>query len=145
MQVIHSLISAAKITCQDQKDFNNKTKNLRQDLTLNEYPQEFADSMIKPSRSNRPSDTTYQGTVIIQYVKGISEKFRCTGNRFNVRTIFNTKYTLRGTLMKTEPVTDAQQMKQCVYNIPRDCGKCYIGETSRPSEVHIKEHKYNLT
>jgi hypothetical protein len=24
-------------------------------------------------------------------------------------------------------------------------GRCYIGETRRPSEVHIKEHKYNLT
>jgi predicted GIY-YIG superfamily endonuclease len=36
-------------------------------------------------------------------------------------------------------------MKQCVYSIPCDCGKCYIGETSRPLEVRIKEHKYNLT
>jgi hypothetical protein len=26
-------------------------------------------------------------------------------NRFNVRTIFKIKHTLRGTLMKTEPVT----------------------------------------
>jgi hypothetical protein len=47
--------------------------------------------------------------------------------------------------MKTGPVTDAQQMKQCVYNIPCDCGWCYTGKTSRPLEVHIKEHKYNLT
>jgi hypothetical protein len=34
-------------------------------------------------------------------------------------------------------------MKQCVYNIPCDCHRCYIGETSRPLEVCIKEHKYN--
>jgi hypothetical protein len=32
-----------------------------------------------------------------------------------------------------------------MYNIPCDCGRCYIGETSRLLEVHIKEHKYNLT
>jgi predicted GIY-YIG superfamily endonuclease len=32
-----------------------------------------------------------------------------------------------------------------VYNIPCDGGRCYIGETSRPLEVRIKEHKYNLT
>jgi hypothetical protein len=43
--------------------------------------------------------------------------------------------------MKTGPVRDAQQKKQCVYSIPRDCGRCYIGETSRPLEVCIKEHK----
>jgi predicted GIY-YIG superfamily endonuclease len=47
--------------------------------------------------------------------------------------------------MKTGPVRDAQQMKQCVYSITCDCGRCYIGETDRPLEVRIKEHKYNLT
>jgi hypothetical protein len=31
------------------------------------------------------------------------------------------------------------------YNIPRDCGRCYIGETGRPMEVHIKDDRYNLT
>jgi predicted GIY-YIG superfamily endonuclease len=32
-----------------------------------------------------------------------------------------------------------------VYNIPCNCGRYYIGETSRPIEGRIKEHKYNLT
>jgi hypothetical protein len=53
--------------------------------------------------------------------------------------------TLRGTLRKTGPDREAQQEKQCVYNIPCDCGRCYIGETGRPLEVRIKEHKYNVT
>jgi predicted transcriptional regulator len=44
--------------------------------------------------------------------------------------------------MKTGSVRYTQQMKQCVYNIPCDCGRCYIDETSRPLEVRIKEHKY---
>jgi hypothetical protein len=48
--------------------------------------------------------------------------------------------------MKTGPVRDAQQTKQCKYNIPRDCGRYYyIVETSKPSEVHNKEHKYKVT
>jgi hypothetical protein len=42
-------------------------------------------------------------------------------------------------------ISDVQQMKQCVYSIPCDCGRCYIGETSRLLEVCVKEHKYNLT
>jgi hypothetical protein len=115
-------------------------KNIRQDLILNEYPQEFVTSIMKPLRSNRPSsETTYQGTVIIPYVKGISKKFRHTGNHFNVRAIFITKYKLLGTLMKTGPVIDTQQTKQHVYNIPCECGKA-----SRPLEECIKEHKHNL-
>jgi hypothetical protein len=36
-------------------------------------------------------------------------------------------------------------MKQCVYSIPCDCGRCYIGKTSRPLEVYFKEYWYNLT
>jgi predicted GIY-YIG superfamily endonuclease len=47
--------------------------------------------------------------------------------------------------MKTGPIRNAQQTKKCVYSIPCECGRCYIGETSRPLEVRIKEHKYNLT
>jgi hypothetical protein len=113
---------------------------------LNEYPKEVVNSIIKPRKSNRSSsDIIYQGTVIIPYTRGISENFRHIGNRFNVRTILKYNHTLHGTLMKTGPVRDAQQMKQRVYNIPCDCGRCYIGKTSRPLEVCIKEHKHNLT
>jgi hypothetical protein len=143
--VVHSLISPAKVIYQDQKDFSKEIKNMRHDLLLNEYPQEFVHSITKPSRSNHPSsDTIHQDTVIIPYVKGISEKFRRIGNSVNVRTIFKTKRTVRGTLMKTGPVRDAQQKKQCVYSISCDCGRCYIREISRPLEVCIKEHKHNL-
>jgi hypothetical protein len=112
---------------------------------LNVYPKEFVDSVTKPSVNRPTSDTVYQGTVAIMYVKGISEKFRRIGNRFSLRTIFKTKHTLRGTLMKTGPGRDAQLTKQCVYNIPCDYDRCCIGETCRPLEVCIKEHKYNLT
>jgi hypothetical protein len=72
-------------------------------------------------------------------------KFRHIGNRFSLRTIFKAKHTLRGTLMKTGPVRDAQEPKQWVCSIPVDCGRCYIGETRKPVEVRIKEHKYNPT
>jgi hypothetical protein len=126
-------------------DFNHEIKNIRHDLMLDEYPKECVASVMKPStRNHLSSDTTYQGTVIIPYVKGISEKLRCMGNRFNLRTIFKTKHILHGTLIKPGPIRDVQQMKQCVYSIPCDCCRSYIGETSRPSEVRIKEHKYNL-
>jgi hypothetical protein len=61
---------------------------------------------------------------------GISDNFKRTGNRFSVRTIFKIKRTLRGTLMKIEPIMEAKQMKQRVYNIACGCGRFYIGETS---------------
>jgi hypothetical protein len=85
---------------------------------LNGYPKEFVDFVMNPSTRNRPSsDTKYQGTVIIPYVKGTSEKFRRIGNRFNLRTISRLNLTLHAALMKTGPVIDAQQTKQCVADV----------------------------
>jgi hypothetical protein len=85
---------------------------------------------MKPSTRNRTSsETKYQDTLIIPYFKDISEKFGRIGNRFNLRTIFKTKHTFSGTLMKTGPVREAQQTKLCVYSISCDCARCYIGET----------------
>jgi predicted GIY-YIG superfamily endonuclease len=46
--------------------------------------------------------------------------------------------------MKTRPERDSQQTAQCVYSIPCECGRSYIGETARPLAVRLREHKQNL-
>jgi hypothetical protein len=81
--------------------------------------------------------------VVIPYVKDISDKFKRIGNRYT-RTIFKTKHTLRNTLMRTRPMSDPQLTAQCIYNIPCECGRSYVGETGRPLSVRIGEHKFNL-
>jgi predicted GIY-YIG superfamily endonuclease len=35
-------------------------------------------------------------------------------------------------------------MRQCIYSVPCECGRCYIGETGRPLVVRIREHMNNL-
>jgi predicted GIY-YIG superfamily endonuclease len=84
------------------------------------------------------------GCVYIPYVKGFSEKFKRIVNRFNVRTFFRTKHTLRNSLMKTRSKTDPQQTAECVYGIPCECGRSYIGETGRPLAMRLREHRHNL-
>jgi hypothetical protein len=37
------------------------------------------------------------------------------------------------------------QFSYSIYAGRSDCDRCYIGETSRPLKVRIKEHKYSLT
>jgi predicted GIY-YIG superfamily endonuclease len=39
---------------------------------------------------------------------------------------------------------DPQQIAQCIYSIPCECGRSYIGETGRPLGVRLREHRYNL-
>jgi hypothetical protein len=82
--------------------------------------------------------------VYIPYVKGVSEKFKRIGNRYNIRTIFKIKHKLRSSLMKTRPERDRQQTARCVYSIPCECGGSYIVETGRPLAVRLREHKHSL-
>jgi hypothetical protein len=78
-RVVHNFINRASVIYQNLKDFNSETKNIKQDLMLNEYPQHFIDSIVKPSRSNCTLGGTYHGMVLIPYVWGVSEKFKCLG------------------------------------------------------------------
>ena len=44
-----------------------------------------------------------------------------------------------------ETPKQTQESKNCMYNIPCECGKGYIGETSRPLHTRVNEHKRNTT
>jgi hypothetical protein len=46
--------------------------------------------------------------------------------------------------MRTRPERDPQQTAQCVYSIPCECGRSYIGETGRLLAVQLHEHRHNL-
>ena len=39
---------------------------------------------------------------------------------------------------------DRLERPQQLYRIPRECGREYIGKTSRPLKIRITEYKYNL-
>ena len=45
------------------------------------------------------------------------------------------------------PPNQTQESKNCIYNIPCECGKQYIGETCRPLQTRLNEveHKRNTT
>jgi hypothetical protein len=127
--------------CQEQEDILNDISDLRSDLQLSGYPEMFTDSVLTSRRNIRPEEEKKAlRSVIIPYVKGISEKFKRIGNRYNIRTVFRTKHTLRSSLMKTRPERCPLKTAHCVCSIPCECGRSYIGETGRPSAVQIREH-----
>jgi hypothetical protein len=119
---------------------------MRRDLQLSGYPQLFINSVLKSRGSCRPEEEERKKPLrlaFIPYVKGISEKFKRIGNRY-IRTVFKTKHTLRSSLMRTRLERSPQQTANCIYSIPCECGRSYIGETGRPLAVHIHEHRHNL-
>jgi hypothetical protein len=83
-------------------------------------------------------------SVYIPYVKGVSEKFECIGNCYNIRTIFIGKHILRSSLVKSRLERDPQHMAYCICSIRCECGRSYIGETSRPLSIRLLEHRHSL-
>jgi predicted GIY-YIG superfamily endonuclease len=122
-----------------------EVNNLRCDLQLSGYPQGFINLVVRSKGSScQKKEEKPLGLMYIPYVKGVSEKFEHIGNQYNIRTVFKTKHTLRSSLVRTRSKRDPQQTAHCVYSIPSECGRCYIGEIGRPLSVRIREHRHNL-
>jgi hypothetical protein len=52
--------------------------------------------------------------------------------------------TLRSSLMKRRSERDPQQMAQCFYSIPSECGRSYSCETGRPLAMWLCEYRHDL-
>jgi hypothetical protein len=119
--------------------------NLRRDLQLNSYPQGFSDSTINSKGSSHLNKKEKPlGSVYIPYVKDVSEKFKCIGNWYNIKTIFKTKHTLRSSLKKTRPEKDLQQTAQCNYSILCESDRSCICKTGKSLAAWLCEHRHNL-
>jgi len=46
-------------------------------------------------------------------------------------------------LRKMKSNIDTLERPQYVYRIPCECGREYIGKTSRPLKIRIREYKYS--
>jgi hypothetical protein len=86
----------------------HEVNNLKHDLQLNGFPPELINSVINNIGGNNRlrNDVKPIGSVVNPYVKGISDEFKRFGKRYNIRTIFKTKYTFRNTLVITRSMID---------------------------------------
>jgi hypothetical protein len=105
--IIQCLHNRTFTICQERQDLFIEVGNLTRDIQLSGYPQGFIDSVINSKGSISPNkEGKPLGSVYIPYVKGVSERFRRIGNRYNIRTIFKTKRALRSSLMRTRAERD---------------------------------------
>ncbi|KAJ8919390.1 hypothetical protein NQ315_016483 [Exocentrus adspersus] len=129
--VIKSLYDRAKLVSSNVNFFNQEKDHIENILKENAYPINLVDRAFlqieNPSHNNQQRQNP--------------KNLKKLGNNFNIRTAFKTNNTLRSILTHTKPINKEQNEKNCIYQIPCQCGKHYIGETSRPLDVRIKEHK----
>jgi hypothetical protein len=119
--IVQSLYSTALTNGQAERDFVTEVQTVKHDLWKNGYPKHFVDTTInKFGKKSYPSTQSKAAcTVVIAYVKGISDKFKRIGNKYNIKTVFKTKHTLRDIFVRTKLHTKSQQqIKHCIYSIP---------------------------
>ena len=112
-------------------------------LLGNGYPSSTIDLIQKQQQQVKVHTEIKQPivTTVIPYIKGIADKLRRIGNKYNVRTAFKSTETLREKLTKTKPFNETQSTMNCIYKIPCECERVYIGETGRALQIRVNEHK----
>jgi predicted GIY-YIG superfamily endonuclease len=81
--------------------------------------------------------------VVITHVAGLSESIRRAGAEVGVKNVFSANDTLKKRLTHVKPKRNTRE-KELIYRIPCECGAKYIGETGRPLETRVSEHRRNL-
>ena len=123
-------------------------KQLKETFRSNGYPTNIIARVLNPKPKpkmigpeNQPLTTVY-----IPYIGATSDKIRRICSHYNIRTVFDSKDTIKSRLCKTAPKWPTPRTKNCVYEIPSQppCNMVYIGQTKRALEVRLAEHKRNI-
>ena len=96
-------------------------------------------------QESRPPRSTDEGQKILYlpYVQSLSERTEQVCRPLNIRTVFNSSFTLQQSLVQVKNCTLADRKKDVVYEITcGDCEAVYIGETGRTLQKRVTEHKY---
>jgi hypothetical protein len=109
---------------------------------LSAYPIEFIDSVINKSKRNVHLKKGVQtlGFLSLMYITGVSEHFKHIANRYNIRTVFKMRHSLKNSLTMG-PIRAPQETVNSVFNIPCKCGRSYTGETGRTWAMILREHR----
>lgn len=112
---------------------------------LNGYPEDLLRDILYRDRpvvkTKECLRKTPLKTICIEYVPNLSDKIRRILGSFNIRTVFKSSTTLRALLSNIKPIDVQQNSKEVVYALPCQCKELYVGETGRPLEIRIKEHR----
>ena len=149
-----SLFDRAARVISEEENLEMEHKHLREVFKLNNYPNSIISGYFSlTDKSSSLSSSVSSGssvpidkeakkkTIVIPYVKGLSEDVRRICGRYDVRVAFKSGQSLRNSLTRVKDTLHQGMQSKVVYHIPCSCGKVYIGETIRRLETRVKEHE----
>jgi len=62
-------------------------------------------------------------SISIPYIRGVSAKFTCIANRYNIKMVFKTSHAQKKSLIRTRTIRAPQKVADCIYSAPWECGR----------------------
>ena len=146
VSVIKTLFDRAEKLCTTQGDKDDEIQHVTTALLANGYPRDIVSKYGHVKKGTRSDRMEPKATVVLPYVKNVSESIRRILTPLNIRTCFRPVRTLRQFLVHPKDQLPISRVSGVVYSIPcQDCDKTYIGQTGRTLEHRVKEHKRAYT
>ncbi|XP_046581977.1 uncharacterized protein LOC124289396 [Haliotis rubra] len=151
--IISNLVHRAHNICSTKQHLTAELQHLKQVFTqYNNYPEQLVQQTIQnfnnkterdpPVNNLHPLSSASPTTELSATRSRDSPKNRLTKMLFSKRS--NTIPNIIKTTGKP-PTSQKQHPQGTVYHVSCDCGQTYVGETSRPLKIQIKEHQTSVS
>lgn len=131
---IKCIKNRAKTICNEEY-LEQELGNISEVFQKNGYPKRLVQKILTTDDRNKGkvnNGEEEKKTLIIPYVKGISEKIEKVGKKLNLRVVFKYYNSIKKNLMHMKHQVNYENKKGVVYKIPcSQCQQSYIGETGR--------------
>ena len=89
--------------------------------------------------SEQQSGEEPQPTLLLPYVRGLSDRLEKACAPLGVKAVFKPQNTLKQLLVRVKRKTpEGKKKKEVVYQAPcNDCNKVYIGDTKRALKIGV--------
>ncbi len=119
--LVHPGESSNEVICSIKDDKLEEDRHITSALMSNGYPHSFIQGISRKSKRSR-SDEQPVATVVLPYVKNVSESIRRILTPLNVRACFKLHKTLRNILVHAKGREHMNKKTGVIYQIP--CGTC---------------------
>ncbi|XP_071093657.1 uncharacterized protein [Haliotis cracherodii] len=150
--IIANLARRAVNICSTSQQLQTERNHLRHVFTnFNNYPTSLVEQTINSILSPRerpPRQQTAPFAISLPYIGTVSHQIqRLLKHHANIDTVFQRGRTIQNILSANGRPSSSKKEDPAgvVYHIQCDCGDSYVGETSRPLPIRMKEHRTDHT
>ena len=150
--VVRTLFDRANSLTTEEEDKKKEMESIKSALRVCGYPEwafKKVEDMMKGNTKKEKKDPKKkdqekqrQKLITLPYVEGLSETAARIFKKYHISCAFKPGNTIRQQLFKLKDKADPMKMSDAIYQIEcKDCEQMYIGETGRPLQIRIAEHR----